>query len=181
MLFRLRGISYEDTSYNSQSYVSPDSWVANAQYNWAIDPYYFSIKNNSYDLYPTHIRSAGQLAEWLVSRGRQVLIDPNLANIEPGDLVFFARKTASGDWCFPDRYLHISDVGVVTKSILSNSITGTYLQYVTTAIKADPCIAELEISTTGSSTDLNRSTLVAVCRPDLGRLQSHAAVERSFS
>ena len=177
----LRGISYEDTSYNSQSYVSPDSWVANAQYNWAIDPYYFSIKNNSYDLYPTHIRSAGQLAEWLVSRGRQVLIDPNLANIEPGDLVFFARKTASGDWCFPDRYLHISDVGVVTKSILSNSITGTYLQYVTTAIKADPCIAELEISTTGSSTDLNRSTLVAVCRPDLGRLQSPAAVERSFS
>lgn len=121
----LRGYAYTDTSYYTHDWVSPANWSGNTNYIWSLCPrdYYEYASNTSSS--KTRVRNTGQLAQWFVKRGEKVLIDEKYANIEVGDVLFFARKDEdTNEWHEPNRYMHINHCAiVVSKERMTSSTT----------------------------------------------------------
>ena len=99
----IRGWSYEETQYYTKT--SGNSYPANPDVLWAVNPSYYK---NLLDLASTtftlsKIRTASQLAQWMIDQGRMIPLDPELANLEPGDLIFYANTNDAGRPVQPDR------------------------------------------------------------------------------
>ncbi len=189
----LRGYPLDDTSYISANALrDPTAWVANSDYAWAIDPYDWKNISKPGES-ASRLRWAAQLAQWMIERCQVVPMDSGLANVMPGDVLFWARKDSStGTWVEPQRYRHISHVGICLsrektptddadvdytvypyKHMTIEAGRETYDTDGTTVLVG--CIRSklLETEPDDSAdyeTTNNIHTLVLVCRPDLGSI-----------
>lgn len=89
----LRGIPYEQTPYYTKAGRDPQSYLPNPDYKWAMDPYDYSLLKNLADTAASPVRKSASLAQWLINQGRRVPMDEKYANIEPGDLLFWANDS----------------------------------------------------------------------------------------
>lgn len=184
----LRGLEYGKTSYATGNYVLPELLVENTAYTWAFNPAYYLNKRYSNSRTLTPIRTAGQLAQQYHEWGFVVPIDAKLINLEPGDIIFYAQKTDSGDWVEGTSFMHISHVAICYSKESGSTISGwdTYsFPYCHTIIhvsdtaddpsEQDYCvfksIAEKNgDKTTPDYTGINYHTICMIARPDLGTL-----------
>ena len=140
-------------------------------YSWAIDPFDWKLPVRSNDS-PTPIRTASQLAQWMYERGMSIPLDDTFTNVEPGDIIFWAKKDVNGDYTQPNRYNKISHVAMcINKRDWSTSETDYSAIY--------PCKHTMLEVTSISPYVLNRTLektvpewVVMVCRPDLGALET---------
>ena len=115
----LRGIDYEDTSYNTLVVKPAAEYRANADYVWSRNPFDYDFPKNKTSGVYTPARRTSQLAQWLVSQRRQVFKDPKLANVEVGDIVFYSRNDSTGYPMNPHRFMLINHIAlVVSKRIV---------------------------------------------------------------
>lgn len=185
----LRGISYEDgpyvIDYPPEELNPYDSaqWVANPDYEWSINP-----ANYDYELIvdvdnPTtaEARRASQLGQMFDTHGREIPKDRHLANLEVGDLLFWARKNAAGEWIQPGRYKHITHVALVIEKTDApeNASWDTDLypfshKYIDARYNnggepiSDHILEETPTGTTVNSIE----SLVMIARPDCGAIKS---------
>lgn len=92
-------------------YAAAHTAANTADYAWAVNPSEFLEVRNTGEA-PRPIRSASQLAQWLVRQGRAVRFQPDFSNVEPGDIIFWAKRLEDGAYKQPNRYLCISHVAV---------------------------------------------------------------------
>lgn len=171
----LRGIPYAESPYYTYNY--GDSIVANPNYAWAYNPQYYQYKVTPVTN-PRPVRTASQIAEWLVNQSRMVPIDASFVNIQPGDIIFYARKDSQGDWLSPNTYMNIDTVGICISSEPAEAARAQFpyshtVLFVTEAGADTPCFATVvaeDEDTVTPSQSINRHTLCLVCRPDLGTL-----------
>lgn len=182
----LRGYSFSQTPYATGQGANPDSWTGNTAYNWTFNPFDYSNYSRIDSQSRTKVRYASQMAEMMIERGQTVPIDRYYANIEPGDVLFFARHdSTTNDWFEPLRFKHINHVAICIakeKAISADGWdTATYPWKHTFAevghedettpdgvIK----IRTLEQPQGDASAifENNINTLCLVCRPDLGSI-----------
>ena len=189
----LRGYSLTDTSYMADvSLRNPVAWVAKSGVAWAIDPYDWKLVSKPGED-PSRLRWAAQLAQWMEERGQVVPMDSGLADVMPGDILFWAKKTSDGSaWVEPKRYKHISHVGFClsrTKTPADDPDVDasvypykhmtievgheTYDEDETTVLQGCVKSKLVEYEPADSAeweTTNNIHTLVLVCRPDLGSI-----------
>lgn len=178
----MRGYSYDETSYYTSDWVSPDAWVASPDHDWSVNPYDYTAPTTA-ELpnapTPTFgvVRTASQIAQWMVERGQTVPMDEHLANLEPGDILFYARQDSNNEFVNPDRYEKINHCAIcLTKELApdSESWDKTKYPYKHTLIDARTRTGAIGIETvedgqndpTAVSAN-NINTLVLICRPDL--------------
>lgn len=177
----LRGRGFTDTRYGSSSISTATTKTANPNYIWSINPYDYELQKELSDsnLYP--VRTASQLAEWMLKRGWRVPLDTHLSNVMPGDVVFYARKNISTDeWVCEDRFMHISHVGIVTDKVPADGTQAwdtTKLPWVHTVMDSTAREGSIgsRILEDGAQDEPsiytnNYHTVVMVCRPDLGAI-----------
>lgn len=182
----LRGYGFLDTPYATGIGANPNSWIANSEYNWAINPFDYVNYSRNNSSSRTAVRYASQLAEMMIQSGRTVPIDRYYANIEPGDVLFFSRHDQeTEDWYEPLRFKHINHVALcITKEKATTADgwdTATY-PWKHTFIEVGHEDAEnpdgvikikfLELPQNDASDiyENNINTLCLVCRPDLGSI-----------
>ena len=122
----------------------------------------------------------------MIERGQSVPIDRYYANIEPGDVLFFARHdSTTNDWFEPLRFKHINHVAICIAKKKATSADG----WDTAAYPWEHTFAEvghedettpdgvIKIRTleqpqgdTSAIFENNINTLCLVCRPDLGSI-----------
>lgn len=110
----------EDASSGDQRSTTPGILPANTEdYAWSMNPGEYKIPTIPLgDSEP--VRTASQLAEWLETRGRAIELKPDFSNVEPGDIIFWAKtKTEQIDsqhsvtrFVRNYRYRNISHVAV---------------------------------------------------------------------
>lgn len=110
----------EDASSSDDRSTTPGLLPANTEdYAWAMNPGEYKIPTIPLgDSDP--VRTASQLAEWLETRGRAIELKPDFSNVEPGDIIFWAKtKTEQIDsqhsvtrFVRNYRYRNISHVAV---------------------------------------------------------------------
>lgn len=194
----LRGIHFEDTEYYTDpaNATSPETeeddgtentgttYDANPDYDWSVNPYDYELPAvvNAPAESASKVRNAAQLGQWLQLMGRSVWIDKHLANLLPGDVVFFSKKKQNGSWIQEPRYMHISHVAIVaTKEDAPADATWDTELYpyqhtlyeVRGAAPQHPGACGkfvLENPAFSGPTENGVDTLVLVCRPDLGRI-----------
>lgn len=123
----LLGRAYGDTPYGNAS-MRGVGWKPTPcpDYNWAINP----LEHQANRYVDGHGASERVLlatlqARWMMRMGWAVDISDGFTAIEPGDILFWARKTAGGDWVHPDWYLHINHIGfVLTKEPAPDTYIG---------------------------------------------------------
>ena len=189
----MRGYGLSETSYMADVPLrNPAEWVAKSGIPWAIDP--FDWKNISKPgESPSRLRWAAQLAQWMEERGQVVPMDSGLADVMPGDILFWAKKTSDGSaWVEPKRYKHISHVGFCLsrtktpdddpdvdasvypyKHMTIEVGHETYDEDETTVLQGCVKSKLVEYEPADSAeweTTNNIHTLVLVCRPDLGSI-----------
>ena len=176
----LRGYGYEDTSYHTRSFVAPETWVANPAYSWSINPYDWEVERHINGTEKNRIRLASQMAQWMVERGETVPMDEHLANLEPGDLLFYARKDPqTGDWVHPDRFMRVNHVAVCTSKEPATATDGwdivkyPYKHKMIESARCENGVRERNVEAgpddpADTYTTNNINTLVLICRPDLG-------------
>lgn len=183
----LRGLDYGKTPYATGNYVIPNMLTANTTYTWAFNPAYYLNKRYIDSRTPTSLRTAGQLAQQFYEWGFTVPIDTKLVNLEPGDILFYAQKTGSGDWTESNSFLHVSHVAICCAKESGSTILGwdtDVFPYCHTIIhvsdtaddpsEQDYCvfksIAEKDWDQTPDYTGINYHTICMIARPDLGTL-----------
>lgn len=203
----LRGIPFEETEYNTDGVsvndpeeveddgtdveeldVTEYTYDANPDYDWSINPYKYELPFVLYghedDM--RQVRTASQLGQWMQLMGRSVWIDKHLANLLPGDIVFFAKQYSNGRWIQEQRYMNISHVAIVKSKELApqNADWNTELYpykhtiYEVSGQHAGACGEfVLEAANRTGMTKNGVDTLVLVCRPDLGRITADQPVE----
>lgn len=189
----MRGYALSETSYMADvSLRSPSAWVAKSGVAWAIDPFDFKVVSKLGED-PSRLRWAAQLAEWMVERSQVVPMSSGLAEVMPGDILFWARKNPeTGAWVEPLRYRHISHVGFCLSRTKAPSddadVDAAVYPYKHMTIEVgretydtdgvtvlEGCVksklleAEPADPADWESTN-NIHTLVLVCRPDLGSI-----------
>ena len=138
----LRGIPYEKSAYyNPNVYPQPESeesedegdgdsgsndgtgegfyarnTAANTdEFGWAINPSIYRTPKNDGDS-PTPVRRAAQLGELLKTQGMALELLPDFSNVEPGDVIFWAKTVIDENGNKvprqPDRYMNISHVAI---------------------------------------------------------------------
>ena len=111
----LRGIPYEKSPYKGLTGAGlpgPGMTAPNrAEYSWAMDPGAVKLSVNP-DEAPKPLRTASQLAEWLEKQNLAIQLEPDLSNVEPGDIIFWAKTRATGEYLRPRRYRKISHIAV---------------------------------------------------------------------
>lgn len=190
----LMGYAFEDTPYYTGQYHSVDSWVENSAHNWAVNPLRYKgsryIDGHNPD---EKVRLACQMARWMIERGQSVPFGNGFRDVEPGDIVWWGRKTSGGDWYKPDWYLHINHIGIVlSKESAPDAYTEGGVTYTwdkdkypykhqiieVTALTPPPCVMRYWLERgqeDPTKVDVNNAnTVVAVCRPDLGALSVSA-------
>lgn len=189
----MRGYALSETSYMADvSLRNPSAWVAKSGVAWAIDPFDFKVVSKPGED-PSRLRWASQLAEWMIERSQVVPMSSGLAEVMPGDILFWARKDAStGTWVEPLRYRHISHVGFCLSRTKTPSddadVDATVYPYKHMTIEVghetydtdgvtvlEGCVKSklLEAEPADPAdweTTNNIHTLVLVCRPDLGSI-----------
>ena len=160
------------------SVLSSSSIKANKDdYDWALDPFEWSnpITVNGTDICP--VRRASQLAQWMYERGYSIPLDETLSNIEPGDIIFWAKKNTDGTWRQPNRYMNISHVAICINKkeppVDDPKFPSKY-PYKHTMLEVttiEPYILNRTLE------KCSPESVVMVCRPDLGSLNSeHGAI-----
>ena len=182
----LRGYSFSQTPYATGQGADPNSWTGNTSYNWSFNPFDYTNYSRNDSQSKTKVRYASQMAELMIERGQTVPIDRYYANIEPGDVLFYARHDeATNDWAEPLRLKHINHVAICIAKEKATSADG----WDTAAYPWKHTYAEVEhedettpdgvvkIKTleqpqgdTSAIYDNNINTLCLVCRPDLGSI-----------
>lgn len=116
--FILRGLSYEDSPYSMVPYRwrSTSTWDANRRqqlvsekYPWAVNPFNwrmyrypekpeqnFNEFNDDAYYYLSMPRGAAQLLSWLISQGCLIKYRGDLANVDVGDIIFYASTEEEG-------------------------------------------------------------------------------------
>ena len=61
--------------------------------------------------YKRRVRTASQIAQYLIEHGRVIEVTEDLSNIQPGDLVFWAQKS-NGEYVSRNTYEHINNVAI---------------------------------------------------------------------
>lgn len=92
---------------------TPRPVLANeTMYPWVmdLDNMYENIEEDA-PVDTRRVRVASQLAKYLVEHGRVIEVTPDLSNIQPGDLVFWAQKS-NGEYVGINRYEHINNVAI---------------------------------------------------------------------
>lgn len=159
-----------DDIYNGNAW-DPMDIVANKDYSWSINPMDYKLKKNinSNELYP--VRTASQLAQWMYERGWAIPLDANFTNLEPGDIIFWAKRQG-GEYRQPNRYKKISHVAICISKYNRPENDSSF-----------PSIypwkhTMLEV-TTKAPYVLNRTLekcspndVVMICRPDLGSVSA---------
>lgn len=183
----LRGLPYGKTSYYTYEWQVPSYWTENNTFSWAFNPSYYANKQHSYDLYTSPVRTAAQLAQLLVEQGRVIPIDTKLCNLEPGDLVFYAKKDIHGVWNEPNAFMNVDHVAICTSKTDGSSIIGwdvSKFPYCHKIIHASnqqetqdepvgcfyDSVVEVGYTGTADFTTNNYRTICLICRPDLGTL-----------
>lgn len=182
----LRGYSFSQTPYATGQGASPDSWTGNTTYNWAFNPFDYSNYSRLNSQSRTKVRYASQLAEMMVERGQTVPIDRYYANIEPGDVLFFARHdSTTNDWYEPLRFKHVNHVAICIakeKATSANDWDTTTYPWKHTYAEVEHedettpdgvvniKILEQPQGDTSAIFENNINTLCLVCRPDLGSI-----------
>lgn len=82
-----------------------------ADYAWAVNPGDFTLPTTPLAK-EDPVRTASQLAEWMELHGRAIELRPDFANVEPGDIIFWAKTDADGKYVRNYRYRNISHVAV---------------------------------------------------------------------
>ena len=136
-------------------------------YPWAIDLMNWSLPKIPTGL-PQPIRTASQMAQWMCERGLAIPLDPLFNNVEPGDIIFWA-KTVDGEYKQPNRYKHISHVAMCVGKYERNDTIPEMYPWKHTMLEV----------TTKSPFVLNRTLekcrpkeVVLICRPDLGSISA---------
>lgn len=126
-------------------------------YLWAINPYDYTYPRDvvgSEVGKPSNmspVRRASQLGNWMHDSGWDIYWDRTFAQVEVGDIVYWAKKNTDGTWRQPDRYMHISHVAICVSKIFVEdySDTVTYLlgnyAFITTAMLQDAFGKETEL------------------------------------
>lgn len=179
----LRGLEYENTSYYTHQWVSPTFWTENTNYDWSINLYDYENQGHDDLNTVTHVREAAAIGLFYVMRGATIPIDPHYANIEAGDLLFFARTDENtGEYIEKDRFMCINHVGICTRKVrISNSADGNRFEHWMAEVghartetiggvtEFIPTVRErsLENWVDMSEHANNINTLCLVCRPSL--------------
>ena len=182
----LRGYSFLQTPYATGQGASPNSWTGNTAYNWAFNPFDYTNYSRADSLSRTKVRYASQMAEMMIERGQTVPIDKYYANIEPGDVLFFARHdSTTNDWYEPLSLKHISHVAIciakekATSADGWNTTTYPWKHLFAEAGHEDETTPDgvIKIRTleqpqgdTSAMFENNINTLCLVCRPDFGSI-----------
>lgn len=175
----LRGYSFQQTSYYTHNYVAPSHWVANSEYTWSINPFDYENALNVGSPTQQTIRTASQLAQWMVERGRTVPMDEHLANLEPGDILFYSRKdSTTGNWVDPNRYMRINHIAICRSKAAAptndSSWDTTKYPYkhelIEVGIYDNPVKVRVVEDGQDDPTDIyhnNINTLCLICRPEM--------------
>ena len=183
----LRGIPFESTPYDP-SYTGgthdPSYWIENDNYIWSVNPFDYTENDG---VYSGSCRTAAQIAKWMISQGQRVMLDPKLCNLEPGDILFYARKNIdTGEWVQPNRFMHINHIAMCYSKTRMNASSPNwdYTRYpykhelieVTTVPGAvNKTLVEDSWDDATNIYENNVNTLCLVCRPDLGALALSAS------
>lgn len=124
----LRGIRFEDSPYAHLVPTSPaarqdlmgkaliadikEKTKVNKKYTWAFDPAKFTCRIKVAVEKEFPVRFASQLGEMFVDMGRSLDFKPDFSDVEPGDIIFYAKLT-NGQFRMPNRYRKISHVSIV--------------------------------------------------------------------
>ena len=114
---------------------------------------------------PAQVRRASQIAEWMQAMGWEIPLDEQFTNVEPGDIIFWAKKKSDGTFIREKRFMHISHVAMCYNKVKApDDYPEGY-----------PIKHTMMEVTTVSPYVLNRSlekcspgSVVMVCRPNLG-------------
>ncbi len=151
---------------------NPSSIVENKNdYPWAINPFNWKLPATQSSS-PTPIRRASQLAQWMFERGMSIPLDETFSNLEPGDIIFWAKTNSDGNYVQPNRYKHISHVALcIGKYDPPTDDVNFPTEY--------PFKHTMLETTTIAPYVLNRTLekirpneVVMICRPDLGSLST---------
>lgn len=181
----LRGYTYEETSYPTENWVDPSTWVAKPGIEWAIDPFDWTepfygdwIREPEDTRRYSRIRTASQMCQWMVERGWEVPIDSGLANLEPGDIIFYSRHDASSnDYIDPDRYKLINHVAICMTKEAPLTTEGYQDRFhyshklIDVRTRTGACgtdTVESQWNNPSAITTNNVNTIICICRPDLG-------------
>lgn len=161
-----RGIPYENTVYGKPNEINdPDSYVANSDYIWSVNLYDYKEKIEASSTQPKKVRTASQMAEFMVNQGYSIVsTDNDYINVEPGDIVFYAAKDASG-YKNEYRYLYISHVAMcISKTKNPAGSTYPWSHQIINVVHEDPCIKKQELETVWAD------QIALIVRPDLGSI-----------
>lgn len=147
----------------------PTSVVADVNCPWAVNLMEWSLPKVSGGE-PKPIRTASQIAQWMCERGLNIPVDPTFSNLEPGDIIFWA-KTEDGVYKNPNRFKQISHV-----AICQSKYPRTEGDTVSDIYPWKHTMLEV---TSKAPYVLNRTLekcrpedVVMICRPDLGSIRA---------
>ena len=151
---------------------NPSSIVENKNdYPWAINPFNWKLPATQSSS-PTPIRRSSQLAQWMFERGMSIPLDETFSNLEPGDIIFWAKTNSDGNYVQPNRYKHISHVALCigkydppTDDV--NFPTGYPFKHTMLEVTT---IAPYVLNRTLEK--IRPNEVVMICRPDLGSLST---------
>lgn len=102
LLLCLMGYSYSDSPYanlvNFNNYRA-NIMAKNSEYTGAIVPTSGT----------TLARTCAEIAKFFSDRGQTITVKTDYSNIQKGDLIFYAGKTSSGNYIYPNRWKCISN------------------------------------------------------------------------
>ena len=114
VMLTLMGISFEDSPYTTRVPIVRNSWEANSDYPWALNICMYK-KSTYADGHASDqlIRNAAAIGRFFYDRNAVVPMTNGFRDVEPGDVVLYAKKTDGGDWYMPDRWMHISHIEII--------------------------------------------------------------------
>lgn len=105
LLLCLMGYSYSDSPYanlvNFNNY-RVNIMAKNSEYTGAIVPTSGT----------TLARTCAEIAKFFSDRGQTITVKTDYSNIQKGDLIFYAGKTSSGNYIYPNRWKCISNCAI---------------------------------------------------------------------
>lgn len=138
-------------------------------YSWAINPFEWKVSVEAGGT-PTPIRTSSQIAQWMFERGMSIPLDETFSNLEPGDIIFWAKKDSNGNYKQPNRYKHISHLAICVGKYDHDADDTTFPEkypYKHTMLEATtipPYILNRTLE------KISPDEVVMICRPDLGGL-----------
>lgn len=119
----LRGIPFDQTPYHTGANRNRNSYYANPEYAWSVNPFEFGIYGEA----NSRIRTVADIAMWMISQRREVTLDPKFVNVDAGDVVCFAKRDEDG-FVIPHRFMALNHIGIVIskRRVFAYSSSKTY-------------------------------------------------------